>query len=144
MPSGKGKTSGSLNGAVVNQPRLALVHDRRVETLLDRRPDRERRGEVVAVDDEVGTVAHADLVDPREEVVAGVAGHDVGESGLDAHPDEGQLAALLPVGEAASCSSPSITPTSLNGRSRVRHRQVHRHVEVVHAGGEGAVEDAAG
>ena len=49
MPSGKSKTSGSLNGGVVNHRRrrrpLLLTDHRRVEALLDRGPDRERRRE---------------------------------------------------------------------------------------------------
>ena len=85
MPSGNVKISGSLNGARRVPAALTLVDHGRVEALLDRRPDRERRGEVVAVDDEVGAVADADLVDPREQVVGRVAGGDVGEAGLDAH-----------------------------------------------------------
>src|SRR4051812_11351936 len=48
---------------------VALVDDRRVEALLDRRPDGERRGEGVAVDDQVGPVAHADLVDRAEQLL---------------------------------------------------------------------------
>ena len=61
--AGKSKVSGSENGAVVNQPRSASQITRRVEALLDRRPDRERRREVEALDDEVRAVAHTDLVD---------------------------------------------------------------------------------
>ena len=80
IPSGKVNSSGSLNGSVVYQPRSTFVDDRRVEALLDRRPDRERRREVVAVDDEVGAVTDADLVDLAEQLVGGVAGRDVGEA----------------------------------------------------------------
>ena len=96
MPSGKSKISGSENGSVVNQPALALPDERRVEALLDRRPDRERRREVVPGDDEIGAVANAHLVDLREEPVGGVAGEDVREAGLDADPDEREQPRLLP------------------------------------------------
>jgi hypothetical protein len=56
---------------------VALPDERWVQALLDRRPDRERRREVVALDDEVRAVAHADLVDRTEQVVGGVAREDV-------------------------------------------------------------------
>ena len=70
------------------EPAAALLPDhRRVEALLDRRPDRERRREVVALDDEVGAVADPDLVDLREQLVGGVAREHVGRAGLDADPD---------------------------------------------------------
>ena len=126
MPSGKSNTSGSENGSVVYQPRSALPDHRRVQALLDRRPDRERRREVVAVDDEIGAVAHADLVDLGEQLVGGVAGEHVREARLDADPDQGEPPGLLPalglrelrVAELHAASSASC------GRER------HRHVEV--------------
>jgi hypothetical protein len=59
---------------------VALPDDRRVEALLDRRPDRERRREVVALDDEARAVADADLVDRGEQLVGGVTREDVGEA----------------------------------------------------------------
>ena len=78
IPSGKsnvlrlGERRGREPAAVV------LPDHRRVEALLDRRPDREGRREVVALDDEVRAVADADLVDLGEQLVGGVAGEDVG------------------------------------------------------------------
>ena len=54
-----------------------LIDDRRVEALLDRGPDVERRGEVVPLHDEVGPVADADVVHGREKVVGGVPGEDI-------------------------------------------------------------------
>ena len=120
---------------------LPLVDDRRVEALLDRRPDRERRREVVAVDHQVGAVAHADLVDPAEQVVGGVAGGDVGEPGLDAHAHERQLAALGPPGRVRELGVAEHHADLAERVGRVRLGHVHRHVDVVAAGGEGAVED---
>jgi hypothetical protein len=67
---------------------LALPDQGRVEALLDRRPDREGRRELVALDLEVRAVADGDLVDLGEQVVGRVAGEDVGKAGLDADPDE--------------------------------------------------------
>jgi hypothetical protein len=75
---------------------LALPDQRWVETLLDRRPDREGRREGVPVDREIGPVPHGDLVDRREEVIGGVAGEDVGEPGLDTDSDQSEQARLLP------------------------------------------------
>ena len=82
---GLGERRGRVPAAV------PLPDHRRVEALLDRRPDRERGREVVAVHDEVGAVADADLVDLGEQVVGGVAGEDVREPRLDADADERQL-----------------------------------------------------
>ena len=97
MPSGKSNVSGSENGAVVNQPRSrsqitgGLRHSSIVVQI-------EKVGaNVVALDDEVGAVADADLVDLREEVVGGVAREDVREPGLDADADEREQAALAPL-----------------------------------------------
>ena len=75
---------------------IPLPDHRRVQALLDRRPDREGGREVVALDHEVGTVADADLVDLGEELVGRVAGEDVGGAGLDPDPDEREDAPLLP------------------------------------------------
>ena len=75
---------------------IRLPDDRRVEALLDRRPDRERRREVVAIDDEVGAVPDADLVDLAEQVVLRIAGEDVGQARLDADADERQPAGGRP------------------------------------------------
>ena len=67
MPSGKSKTSGSLNGAVVNQPRSfsqttgGLRHSSIVVHI--EKLGREDLVAVVVVDDEVGAVAGAQLVD---------------------------------------------------------------------------------
>ena len=102
MPSGNSNTSGSLNGGVVYQPRVLLPDDGRVQALLDRRPDAERRGEdlvaVVVAHDEVRAVAHAELVDLAEQVVGGVPGEHVAQPRLDAHADEGEPPRGLPVG----------------------------------------------
>ena len=82
---------------MVNQPAVALPDHRRVEALLDRRPDRERGREVVAAHDHVGAVADADLVDPVEQLVGRVAGEDVGQARLDAHAAQGQQTLRLPL-----------------------------------------------
>ena len=77
------------------EPAAALLPDhRRVEALLDRRPDRERRREVVALDDEVRAVADPDLVDLREQLVGGVAREDVCGARLDPDPDQREQARL--------------------------------------------------
>jgi hypothetical protein len=120
---------------------IALPHERRVEAFLDRRPDRERWREVVAVDLQVAAVAYADLVDFGEEVVDGVAGEDVGEPGLDAHADQGEQATRLPrprVHELIGTEHPS---DLFERPLRMTLRQVHREVEVVTARFEGGAED---
>ena len=131
MPAGKSKVSGSLNGGVVNQPRSSLPDHRRVEALLDRGPDRERRREVVAGDGEVGAVAHADLVDLAEQLVGRVPGEHVGQAGLDADADQGQLARLLPLVGHGELLVAELDAGLGVGLVRMRMRQRHRHVEVV-------------
>ena len=96
---------------------VLLPHHGRVEALLDRGPDGERQSEVVAVDGEVRTVAHAELVDLTEEVVGGVPGQHVGQSGLHADADQGQSAGALPVPRSSELFSPSVTPGSVYGDS---------------------------
>ncbi len=120
---------------------VPLPDHRRVEALLDRRPDRERRREVVALDDEVRAVADPDLVDRREELVGRVSGEDVGGARLDADPDEREQALLLP------CRCPlELVVAELDARQLVRALGVrlgegHRHVEVRDARLEARVED---
>jgi len=75
---------------------LAFPHERGIQALLDRRPDRERRRELVARDLEVAAVAHADLVDLGKEMVGGVAREDIREPRLDTDADEREQAAFLP------------------------------------------------
>ena len=132
IPSGKSNTSGSRERLGRVPAALALPDQRRVEALLDRRPDREGRRELVALDDEVGAVAHADLVDLGEQVVGGVAGEDVREAGLDADPDEREQAGVGPA---------LVLVELLLAEQRVAARERHRHVEVGAAGLEGGLED---
>ncbi len=75
---------------------VAFVDDRRIEALLDRRPDAERRGKGEALDHQVVAVAHADLVNRREQVVGRRSGRDIGEARLDTHADECEQPALGP------------------------------------------------
>ncbi len=125
----------------MNQPRLALPDHRRVEALLDRRPDGEGRGEVVALDDEVRAVADADLVDLGEELVRGVAGEDVGRAGLDPDADECEEALLLPRPSALELVVAELHADLFVRVDRVRLGERHRHVEVGRAGFEARVED---
>ena len=111
---------------------LLLPDQRRVQALLDRRPDREGRSEVVALDDEVGAVAHPHLVDLVEEVVGGIAGEDVGEARLDADPREREQAALPPALVHVELVLPELD---------VGARERHRHVEIRAAVLERGVED---
>jgi hypothetical protein len=108
---------------------------------LDRRPDRERRREVVTGHDEVRPVAHAELVDLAEQVVFGVAREDVRESRFDPDADEGEPSSILPLAVLGE-----LLVAELDARQRVRllrvgRRQAHRHVEVGRAGGQCTVED---
>ena len=96
MPSGNTNVSGSENGGVVNQPRSRsqITGGLRHSSMVVQIENVGREG--VAVDDEVGAVAHAALVDRAEQLVGGVAGEHVGQPGLDADADESEQPALLP------------------------------------------------
>jgi hypothetical protein len=128
MPSGKSNTSGSENGAVVNQPR-------------DRRPDREGGSEVVTLDDQVRAVADADLVDLREELVGRVAGEDVGRARLDPDPDQCEQALLLPGRRSLELVVAEFHADLLVRPRGMRLGEGHRHVEVRRTGLEARVED---
>ena len=123
-------------------PALALlVDDRRVQALLDRRPDRERRREVVPGDDEVRPVAHAQLVDLVEQLVLRVAGEDVRQARLHPDADERQAPGILPLLLLGELCVAEFDAHLFVGAFRMPLRQAHRHVEVRRAGREGAVED---
>ena len=120
---------------------VPLPDQRRVEALLDRRPDRERRREVVARDDEVRAVAHAHLVDLREEVVGRVPREDVREAGLDADPDEREQPGLLPARRRRELRVAEHHARQLVRPLRMALGQRHRHVEIRAAGIERRLED---
>ena len=90
MPSGNSKTSGSLNGGVVNQPRsFSQITGGFRHSSIVVQMENEGANSYPA-DLEVGPVAYAELVDLAEQVVGGVAREHVGESRLDTHADEGE------------------------------------------------------
>ena len=120
---------------------LAFVDHRRVQTFLDRRPDRERRGEVMAVDHEVGAITYSDFGDVTEQMVGGVARGDVGETRLDPHAHQRHQPAVSPyrrLGELGVTEATSGLRIRLGG---VWLGEMHGHVHVVASGGKGALED---
>ena len=141
MPSGKSKTSGSENGARREPAAVLLPDHRRVQALLDGRPDGEGRSEVVALDDEVRSVADADLVDLGEELVRRVAREHVGRAGLDPDADEREQPLVLPGRRALELVVAELDADLLVGVGRVRLGERHGHVEIRHAGLEARVED---
>ena len=75
-------------------------------------------------------------------MVGGVAGGDVGEAGLDAHPDERhQLRGSSTPGAARTGRRRAGDRVFSYGSCRVRLRHVHRHVDVVAVRRERAFED---
>ena len=124
------------------EPAAALLPDHgRVEALLDRRPDRERGGEVVALDDEVGAVADPDLVDLREQLVGRVAREHVGGAGLDPDPDQRQPAGLLPALVLRELVVAELHARLGVGPLGMRLRERRCHVEIGRPGLEAGVED---
>ena len=145
MPSGKSKTSGSLKGAVVNQPRSfsqttgGLRHSSIVVHI-------EKLGAKISLPSSSWTARLApsrvpELVDLVEEVVGGIAGEDVGEPRLDADADEGEPTVGLPLPGHGELLVTEHDADLLEGLLGVSLRQAHRHVEVVGPGRLGAVED---
>jgi hypothetical protein len=120
---------------------VTLPDHRRVEALLDRGPDRERRREVVALDGQVGAVASAELVDGAEQGVGGVPGEDVGQPRLDPHAHQCQPPGGGPVVGHRELLVAKLQPGLGVRVLRMRRRQAHRHVEVVGARRQGAPED---
>ena len=120
---------------------VLLPDDRWIEALLDGGPDREARREVVAADDQVGTVAHAELVDLREQVVGGIAGEDVRQARLDADAAQGEQATRLPRGGLIELLVTELDEGVAVGSLRMRLRQAHGRIEVVGPGIERAIED---
>ena len=124
------------------EPAAVLFPDHgRVKALLDRRPDREVRRELVAPDLEVRAVADADLVDPVEEVLLRVAREDIGHARLDAHADERQQALRLPCRFALELVVAELHAADAQRIVGVGRGQRHRHVHVRAAGLERGVED---
>ena len=123
-------------------PAAVLLPDHgRVQAFLDRRPDAERRREVVAGDHEVRAVAHADLVDAAEQVIGGVPREHVGRAGLDPDPAERQEALLLPRLLHRELVVTELLADEFVGPVRVALRERHRHVEVLRTRLERPFED---
>ena len=120
---------------------VTLPYDRRVEAFFDRCPDRERRGERVALDDQVGAVTDTDLIDGGKEVVGRVAGEYVREAGLDADAAQGQLPPLLPLVGQRELFVPELDTRLVVRVARVWTRQGHGHIQVGRPCGQRGTED---
>jgi hypothetical protein len=118
----------------------ALPHDRRVQALLDRRPDGERGGEVIPLDHQVRAVADARLVDRGKQPVGRVAGENVRQAGLDPDAAQGQQPAPLPLPGQRELLVAELDPRCQVRVGTVRVRQRHRHVEIGDAGRQGRPE----
>ncbi len=140
MPSGKSKTSGSENGAVVRQaPSSQITGGLRHSSMV---VQMENDGaKLVALHRQVRPVAHPELVDLGEEVVGGVAGQHVGEPRLDPDPDQREPTGRLPVPGDRELLVAELHARPLVRRLRVRARERHRHVQVVRPGLAGPGED---
>ena len=118
MPSGKSKTSGSENGAVVcHSPSCQITGGFRHSSIVVQIENDGAKLVAARRYHEVGAVAGAELVDLAEEVVGGVPREHVGEAGLDADADQRQPPGGLPLRRRANCSSPSLTPVFSYGAS---------------------------
>ena len=122
-------------------PAVPLPDHRRVEALLDGRPDREGRCEGVASHLEVGAVAHAALVDRAEQLVGRVPGEHVRQPRLDPYAHQGQPPRFLPGRRLGELLVAQLHAGFFVGALGMGVRQRHRHVEVGGAGVERAAED---
>ena len=119
----------------------AIPFDRRIETLLDGGPDREDRGKGVAGDVEVAAVPDVHLVDLVEQVLRGVPGEDIGQTGIHPHPQHGEPAGSLPLRGAGELFVGELDAGEVMGIGGMRPREAGGHVHVVDPGRQGAVED---
>ena len=119
----------------------ALPDERRIEALLDRRPDREGRSEVVSLDHEVGAVADPDLVELVEQLVGRMACEDVGEPRLDADADEREQPGRRPLLVRRELEVAEHHARLAVRALRMGLRERRRHVEIRAARLEGRGED---
>ena len=130
MPSGTRTPPARRRALWCSEATLTLPDQRRIQALLDRRPDREGRREVVALDDEVGAVAHTDLLDLREQLLGRVPGEHVREARLHANPHEREHTGLLPLLAAGKLHVAEHHPRQLIWTRGMRMRKRHRHVQI--------------
>ena len=142
MPSGNTNVSGSENGARREEAAVALPDQRRVQALLDRRPDRERRREVIALDHEVARRRARRSRRSRRTGGRPRSGRTRRRARARRRCPRARAGPPLSHSSAAAnCSSPSITARQLVRALGMRLRQRHRHVEVVQPAVERGVED---
>ena len=145
MPSGKSKISGSLNGAVVYQPRsLSQItggfrHSSIVVQML-------KDGAKISRPASSCTTRFAPSRVPSSSTAlnrwsSGVAGEHVAEPRLHAHADQREATGALPVPGLGELVVAELDPGLLVRVQRMRLGQAHRHVQVVRPGGQGARED---
>jgi len=81
-------------------------------------------------------VAHADLVELREELVGRIARKGVGEARLDSNADEGEQPTVSPFLVADELPVAELHSGQLVRSLRMRLREVHRQIQVGTAGPE--------
>ncbi len=119
----------------------SLPYDRWVEAFLDGRPDGEGRAEVVALDHEIRPVPDTDLVDRGEQLVRRIPSEDVRQPRLDAHADQREETALLPLRAVGELLVTELDPGPGVGVLGIGMRERHRHVHISDPGGQGRPED---
>ena len=125
-----------------DEPSAILLPDHRwVEAFLDGGPDRERRGEVIALHREVGAIADPEFIDITEQRVGGVTRKNIGESRFDTETHQRQPPRRLPLRLGGELLIAEFDAGQLVGLLRVSLRQAHRHIQIVGAAGQCAVED---
>ena len=125
-----------------DEPATVLLPDhRRVEALLNGGPDGERRREVVSLHGEVGAVTNAEFVNIAEHGVGRVAREHVGQPRFDAETNQRQPPRCLPLRLGCELLITEFDPGQLVGLIRMALGQTHRHIEIVSAAGQCAVED---
>ena len=136
IPAGKVKTSGSLNGSVVNQPRprSQMTGGFRHSSIV---VQMEKVGAKSYPDTvEVRAVPHAELADLAEQFVGGVPGEHVGQPRLHPDPHQRELPGLIPLPGHRELVVAQLDAGPVVRVIRVGTGQRHRHVQVVHAGAE--------
>ena len=119
---------------------ILLPNHGRIEALLNRGPDaKARRKNLVAVvvhDDEVRPIACTEFVNAAEQVVDGIAGKNVRQTGLNAHAHERQASGVFPLTVGRKLRIAQLDVSFLVWCRGVGLGERHGHIEVIGGGGE--------
>src|SRR5262249_54856435 len=107
-----------------------FVDDRRIQTLLDRRPDRKVRSELITVDGDVRTIPDANFIDLVEEKIMRIPREYIGHTRLHAKAYQRKVSRALPIPGFLKLVISQFDSGLVERVLRVRLRQGHRHIHI--------------